>query len=207
MTIPENAERIFSVGLADESPDLERLEWSNRPQGPRTPGPFPLPKPDRLQLGSGFPRDLTKPILTFDKPMPADGSLCEAYNLGFIWAINEALKTTLDTIDPTAFDYVQGETRFPDGSRGPDYWLLDVVRFVDCYDVARSIAVNSLFVSERGTANFAGDGHIFRLSALGDASFFRIPQSPEWLCTERARLRVEADGHQFVHCFEVGWAV
>ena len=207
VTIPANAERIYALTLGIGGPDLEMLEWSNRPPGQRVPGPFPLPKPDRLQLGSGFPRDLAKPILTFDRPMPTDGPLYEAYNLGFIWAVNEALKTTLDTIDPTAFDYVRGETGFPDGSRGPDYWLLEVVRFVDCYDVAGSVAVNPLFVSEHGTADFAGDGHVFRLSALGDASFFRIPQSSEWLCTERAKLRVKADGHQRVHFVEVGWAV
>lgn len=140
VTVPQNAERIYAVTLAFGGPDLETLEWSNRPEGQRTPGPFPLPRPDRMQLGSGFPRDLARPILTFDMPMPTDGPLYEAYDLGFIWAVNEALKTTLDTIDSTAFDYVQGETRFPDGSCGPGYWLLEVVRFVDCHDPARSVA-------------------------------------------------------------------
>jgi hypothetical protein len=165
-----------------------------------------LPVPNRLQVGSGFPRDIARPILEFDKAMPTEGELFDAYPMAFTWAISSRLKAALNEIDPSGFDFVLAETRFPDGSRGPDYWLADLIRFIDCYDVDRSVAANSRII-DRGVVNFAFDGSFFRAEAIGDAPFFRIPQSFECLCTARTKRRLEDAGHVILMFSEVGWAI
>jgi hypothetical protein len=206
MNIPPYAERVYVVLVASGGPEVERITWLNSPPGPRVPGPFPLPAPNRLQVGSGLPRDIATPILEFDRPMPVEGQLYDAYRVGFIWVISAGLKTTLSEVDPTGFDFLRAETRFPDGSRGPDYWLADLVRFVDAYDVDRSVAANPRVI-DRGIVNFAFDGSLFRSDAIGDAPFFRIPQSLECLCTARTKKRIEDSGHVILSFSEVGWAV
>ncbi len=148
--------------------------WVNQPSGPRVQGPFPLPVPHRMQIGSGFPPDLEQPILAFNKPKANEKQLYDAYDFGSFWVVSDTLWAMLGEIDPSGFDGVLARTEFSDGAPGPNYWLLDLVRFVDCYDISRSVAVNPLFVSEGGTADFAADGHIFKADAIGDAQFFRM---------------------------------
>lgn len=207
VTLPPNATRIFSTSIAlTHTGQTHIVDWLNKPAGARIPGPFPLPEPNRLQIGSGFPREIAKPILKFSKPRPRSEPLYEAYSFAFFWAIDETLRATISEIDPNGFDAALAETRFPNGSRGPDYCLMDLVRFRDCYDVERSTAANP-HVMKKSVVNFAFDGSFFRLDALDDAPFFRIPQSIDCLCTAETKRLVEAAGHTRLVFSEVGRAV
>jgi hypothetical protein len=212
MTIPPYAERVYEVTamlVDDDEPYIVR--WLNEPRGPdgvRLAGPFPSPTGDRF--ATGFPRDAPPPILEFDRPLPKRKALYEAYSFISYWCVSDALKQTLYTIDPNAFDSVLAQTRFPDGSSGPDYWLLDVVCFRDCYDQSRSTAAGAR-VSGRGLVDFAigaPDGNFFHARTLNSALFFHLPRHADSiLCVERAKTAIEAAGHTRLHFFPVGWSV
>jgi Protein of unknown function (DUF1629) len=206
MTIPPNAERIFDVTVTitdDDEPYI--VEWTNQPPGPRMPGPFASPERDHA-FATGFLRDLPKPILAFDQALGSK-SLHEAYEFGSHWCVSDALKNTLWEIDSTAFDAVLVATIFPDGSAGPDYWLLDLVCFRDCYDRERSMAAGAR-VSERGVVDFAigaPDANIFHARTLRGARFFHLPRNPSTtLCTAQAMQALLGAGHTRFRFFPVG---
>lgn len=213
MTTPPHAERVYLVSATitdDDEPYI--IRWLNEPIGPdgvRLAGPFQSPTGGRF--ATGFPRDAPPPILEFDRRLPKRETLYEAYAFGSYWCVSDALKQTLYAIDPAAFDSVLAQTRFPDGSIGPDYWLLDVVCFRDCYDQSRSIAAGARVIG-RGVVDFAigaPDGNFFRSPALEGALFFHLPRNAvgSILCVERAKVAIEAAGHTRLHFFPVGWSV
>ncbi|MBY0569074.1 MAG: DUF1629 domain-containing protein [Hyphomonadaceae bacterium] len=194
-------ERIYAPHLGVRGPEAENASWSNMDvfAGDH------FERANTYGVGSAFPKNLPEPVLVFDRPMPTAGELFDAYQVVFIWAVSERLRSTFDAIDPDGFDYLKAGTRFPDGSAGPSYWLADVVRTVDCYDPEQSRAINPKAMLER-TVDFTFDEHVFRADMLSDAPFFRIPQSLSFLCTSSTKARIERAGHDHIFFFEVGWA-
>lgn len=50
------------------------------------------------------------------------------------WLVSERLRQVMDEIDPDAFVFADTDYRFEDGSKGPTYFLCDVVRTLDALD-------------------------------------------------------------------------
>ncbi len=50
------------------------------------------------------------------------------------WLISERLRQVMEEIDPDAFAFADTDYRLEDGSKGPTYFLCDVVRTLDALD-------------------------------------------------------------------------
>jgi hypothetical protein len=124
----------ISAGLDSTS----GLAWINRPV-PDTqvlpPGPF-HGRGNRNVWGSGFP-EMDTPVFVFDRKLgraPTDAEEPMAYR----WLLSEPAKLLLEKLDATAFHFVRVRTVLRDRSgecEGPPYWLADVVRFLDAFDM------------------------------------------------------------------------
>jgi hypothetical protein len=203
--VPDSAERVYAFAPAiieaRQVPDLTK--WLNQPPGQRAPGPFPLPEPFRLQWGSGFPRDLPKPTLQFDKTSKYASNLVDAYYFdGERWPVSVRLREALQTLDDHAFDAIDAETVFKDGVAGPAYCMTELVRFVHAIIYDHSMVLGARFVEPR-----AEDGQIYRRvdpeqpgkrayvfdrHQLGDILFWRQPGLARKLCKQDAKFDLEA---------------
>lgn len=84
----------------------------------------------------GFDEFPEAPLLVIDGSsgrVPHDLEQCYGY-----WLVSDAMKRTLEALDPEAVAFVKCEVRLQDGSRGPQYWLCDVMRVLDVVDEERS---------------------------------------------------------------------
>lgn len=215
--VPAHAQRVYSFrpGIIETEHRLPDVAaWLNKPEGPRAPGPFPLPEPNTLQWGTGFPRDLPKPILRFDKGAKQAAKLSDAYYFdGQRWPVSPRLRKLLVSLDPGAFDSIEASTRFRDGVAGPTYYLIDPVRFVDAIDydasAARGVRLEMPIPESRRThlrVNPLGTAMVcFDAARLGNVLFWRQPGCAPTLCSERAKQAVEGEGFSNLSFLPFGW--
>ena len=85
----------------------------------------------------GFPDYPEAPIVLIDKNLgrpPRDLELFGCY-----WLVSAKAKNLFESLDHQAFSFCKCETRFPDGTEGPEYWLCDVLPMLDAVDEENSI--------------------------------------------------------------------
>jgi Protein of unknown function (DUF1629) len=168
-----------------------RLLWLNEPRIadrygdlrlPRGPRHTPIPQ---IHVGSGFPVEMDEPIVVIDKrfdrsPLPDADPLGDRGTLLF----SDRLKTVVQGVDPTAFEFVQAETRIltSEGeSEGPRYWACDLVQFVDALDLEKSHAEFVEHDEYTIVGPHAAHRAIFKQSLVGDRHIFRIALDPFYI--------------------------
>jgi hypothetical protein len=156
--------------------------------------------PPRLILwpeGGGFPPLRETPRLVLDPkrgPPPED---LEGGLSGY-WMVSERLKNVFEAVDPEGFAFVECDYRLADGSKGPRYFLCDVVRTLDALDEENSklnIKISDDY-SEGKFYSFAGGISLaFRKDIIGDAHVFHMPFSGNYvICDRTLREAVQAAG-------------
>jgi Protein of unknown function (DUF1629) len=115
--------------------------------------------------------------------MPRDLNLYGAY-----WLVSERLKDVLEAVDPAAFEFVDCDFTLPDGSKGPHYYLADVVRVLDALDEEASQFKTRYDRDHRTNQtikyySFTGRTSLaFREQIVGDVHIFRTPYSSTEFC-------------------------
>jgi hypothetical protein len=190
-----NISYSLSHGLADfEVENLDVLLPGGRALGP--------PEGKR-----GFPIYPEKPRVVIGKrkrgPPPSD---IELYH--FYWLISDRLKSVFESIDPPAFAFQACDVELRDGSKGPAYWLCDVVRVLEAFGEPTLQEVHRY--RER-TGNkyrgFAGAKNLlFNEDIIGESHIFRTPYSwGDVFCDQNLKDACKAagvKGAKFSKCFE-----
>lgn len=144
----------------------------------------------------GFPRILETPRLRFDEskgPPPRD---LEGGFSGY-WLVSDRLRQVMLAVDRDAFEFVECETNFVDGSKGPTHFLCDVVRELDALDEdASQLEINVSEDYVRGKFYFLGGGArlAFKRDVICGAHVFLTPFNPSAFCDRSFRDAVREAG-------------
>ena len=108
------------------------------------------------------------------------------------WLVSQRLKDVFVAVDPEAFAFAACEFVLPDGSRGPQYYLCDVVRKLAALDKDKS-DFRILTARDHSTGkdveimNFSGGASLFfRKEVVGDAHVFRMGEEPSTVICDKA---------------------
>jgi len=85
----------------------------------------------------GFAEYPEPPLLLIDKKLGKPLKDLQSFYDYFL--ISEKTKSVFESLDPDAFAFCKCETRMPDGTEGPEYWLCDVLPMLDAVDEENSI--------------------------------------------------------------------
>ena len=155
--------------------------------------------PPRLILrpeGGGFPPLGETPRLVYHPREGVPPQDLEGGMSGY-WLVSERLRQVMEAIDPDAFAFADADYRLPDGSKGPAYFLCDVVRTVDALD--EDISQLTIEVSEEFEAgkyyDLTGDVRLaFKRDVLEAAHVFRLPFHGGVFCDRVFKEAVEEAG-------------
>lgn len=189
--------RIWKISAGLDS--IPGLKWINRP-APNTeylpPGPFHSAgnRFGKEVWGSGFP-EFDIPVFEFDRKLGRAPTDAEEPEGGSRWLVSDPAKQLLEKLDGDAFHFVPVRTvlREKSGEReGPPYWLADVVRFLDAFDLeSGAFAV----LDDGGQMPRGLDLERFKPSVVGDHHIFR---PTFWqlsiYCTDELRRAVKTAG-------------
>ena len=185
---------VYQVGLGDdENALLPGYRWVNGPTAfLRGPVHHPLGLYEHTGVGTGMPDDMETPVFAFDL---TNGSKLSDFEIGdgTRWLVSARAKQVFQAVDKNAFVFRKATTHILDNSgerAGPDYFLCDVVRFVDAVDEGRSeVRVEEAQANrQRSVLVFLGAKNVFRRSAVGDSKIFRLMFTPDTIaCTETLR--------------------
>jgi len=147
-------------------------------------GPLQTPKGNLGgDLGTGFPI-METPLLVFERPL---GKLPFPDLLHFprgLFAVSDRTKRIFEDIDPSAFVFQETVVNSHDSSSAPQYWLCDIVRFVDAVDEARSRVMVETGVNLQNGEEYRRVLHgqmgkdVFRREMIGDYHLFRAQYFP-----------------------------
>lgn len=144
----------------------------------------------------GFPPLSEVPRLVYQPREGAPPQDLEGGLSGY-WLVSDRLKKVMTEVDPDAFAFSETDYRLPDGSRGPSYFLCDVVRTVDALDEDASqlkILISDEYEAGKHYA-LTGDVRLaFKRDVLRSAHVFRLPYSGFVYCDSVFRSAVEASG-------------
>ncbi|NNA16267.1 DUF1629 domain-containing protein [Pseudomonas lundensis] len=146
--------------------------------------------PPRLILlpkTGGFPPLRETPRLVYHPHQGVPPQDLEGGMSGY-WLVSERLRQVMETVDPDAFVFADTDYRLSDGSKGPTYFLCDVVRTLDALDEETSqlnIEISDEFEAGKyygltGDVRLAfkrdvlGSGHVFRLAFHGGVFCDRV---------------------------------
>jgi hypothetical protein len=155
--------------------------------------------PPRLILKpeeGGFPPLRETPRLVYH---PHEGALPQDLEGGMsgYWLVSERLRKVMEAVDPDAFAFADTDYRLADGSKGPAYFLCDVVRTVDALDEEASqlnIEISDEFEAGK-YYGLTGDVRLaFKREALGSAHVFRLPFNGGVFCDRVLKDAVEDAG-------------
>jgi hypothetical protein len=155
--------------------------------------------PPRLILKpeeGGFPPLRETPRLIYN---PKEGALPQDLEGGFsgYWLVSERLRRVMEAVDANAFAFVDIDYRLADGSKGPTFFLCDVVRTLDALDENASqlnIEISDEF-EEGKYYDLTGDVRLaFRRDVLGSAHVFRLSFHGGVFCDRVFKEAVEAAG-------------
>jgi hypothetical protein len=186
---------IYSIEFADEGGP--EITWQNRPDGViRGPYRHPLGLYEHTGIGTGVPLEPETPILLINMQEAASPLSDIEPALGQRWYISRRTKDLFKSLDAGAFDFRRTQARLltKEGEQveGPEYYICDVVRFVDALDEQRSR------VTVRGpmrTVSVFGDQNTFRAAQVNGHSIFRPMYSTSRIaCTEDFRAAVQRAG-------------
>lgn len=188
-------ESIYEFGFVDDyGPEIT---WTNCPPGV-IKGPFrhPLGLYEHTGSGSGVPLEPETPALLIDQTTSKRAPMDFEVGAAERWYISARAKEVFDRLDFGAFDFRRAEVMLRTATGqvpGPDYYICDVVRFLDALDESRSrvsVAPGSMRV-----VSFFFDDNVFNARAIGDHRVFRLMYSPHRiLCTEAFRTGVRQAG-------------
>jgi len=181
----------FFHGLADfEIENLDVLLRSSPISGALYP---PLER-------RGFPEYPEKPQVVIGKrrkgPPPSDIELFHSY-----WLVSDRLKLLFESVDSSAFAFQACNVTLRDGSRGPMYWLCDVIRVLEAFGqpTVQELRTNrNRFPSLRNQRAL-----LFDETVIGDSHVFRTPYWPDVFCDQSVKDVCRAAGMKglrFVDC-------
>lgn len=155
--------------------------------------------PPRLILKpeqGGFPPLRETPHLAYQ---PSEGALPEDLEGGFsgYWLVSDRLRKVMEMVDPDAFEFAETDYRLADGSKGPVYFLCDVVRTVDALDEEASQLNIEISDDFDGGKYYLLTGDVrlaFRREVLGLAHVFRLPYNGFVYCDRVFKNAVEEAG-------------
>ena len=131
----------------------------------------------------GFVSFPEPPRLVIDKSLgraPTDWEMFHDY-----WLVSDRMKTLLETLDPEGLRFVECDTRYPDGSAAPTYWLCDVVRVLDAVDEANSVLEIEYLAPDREVYRFRRRSCLlFKEEIVGKAHIFRLCFYPMIVCDQ-----------------------
>ena len=158
-----------------------------------------LVTPPRVILGPptgqrGFPELSETPLLRYDRKkgkMPRDIELFGPY-----WLISELSKQVFESVDHEAFAFVSCDFILPDGSRGAQYYLCDVVRVIDALDEANSRIRSHFEPSGRKVYSLVGGASVaFHQDKIVGVHIFRQPNfGGNPVCDQILRNACKASG-------------
>lgn len=155
--------------------------------------------PPRLILlpkTGGFPVLRETPRLVYH---PREGVLPEDLEGGMsgYWLVSERLRQVMEAVDPDAFAFADVDYRLVDGSKGPTYYLCDVVRTLDALDEEAStldIEISDEFEAGK-YYGLTGDVRLaFKREVLDSAHVFRLAFHGGVFCDRTFKDAVEAAG-------------
>ena len=137
--------------------------------------------------GGGFPVLSETPRLVYvpdkgDPPQDLEGGIS-----GY-WMVSERLHRLLAQVDPDGFAFVHADYRLSDGTKGPSYYLCDVVREIDALDEDASkltIEESDEYPAGKLYDLTGGSSLTFRKDAVGEAHVFRTPYSGRLVFCDR----------------------
>lgn len=185
---------IYYIGFdSEEGPEIR---WLNCPPGVLK-GPFrhPLGLYEHTGVGSGVPLEPQVPELLIDLRTGANPPSDFEPAPGQRWYVSERAKELFERIDPTAFDFRRAHTRLwteAGEADGPDYFVCDVVKFVDALDEEHS---RIIVMGPMRTVSVRGDRNTFFAARVNGHHAFRLMYSPnDMVCTDDFRAAVERAG-------------
>lgn len=155
--------------------------------------------PPRLILlpkAGGFPPLRETPRLVHH---PREGVFPEDLEGGMsgYWLVSERLRQVMEEVDPDAFVFAETDYRLADGSKGPTYYLCDVVRTLDALDEEAStldIEISDEFEAGK-YYGLTGDVRLaFKREVLDSAHVFRLAFHGGVFCDRTFKDAVEAAG-------------
>lgn len=163
----------------------------------RTPGLITFAPPP--EKGYGFADLPEKPQLIHD---PKKGKLPRdlQYLVGYL-LVSERLKLLFEAVDAAAFEFVDCDFTLADGTRGPHYYLADVVRVLDAVDEDASPDLRIEYDRDFRTGQdikiynlVGGASLVFRQDMVGKAHVFRTPYIGKIFCDEVLKSACKAAG-------------
>lgn len=148
-----------------------------------TPGMIVFAPPPTARRG--FAKLPETPHLIYDRRegrMPRDLEGMAAY-----WLVSEKLKNVFETVDPDGFAFVACDFTLPDGSKGPQFYLCDVIREVDALDEFNS-RIRIIYDGDVKIYGFMGELSIkFKEEMLNGNHVFLTPYSNAIFCDNTIR--------------------
>ncbi len=116
-------------------------------------------------------------IMKFDKKKPIK-SLRDAYIVHpSMWMVSERLRALLESIDPEAFVFAPIDMDYSNfDDPGPQFWLCDLIRFLDCVDEERSTIKYQEGIPMKNYIRLIDVE--MKPEIIGDAHAFRLTHSP-----------------------------
>jgi hypothetical protein len=144
----------------------------------------------------GFPLLREVPRLLYH---PSEGVPPEDLEGGMsgYWLVSERLRHVMEAVDPDAFVFAETDYRLADGSKGPTYFLCDVVRTLDALDEQASmleIIVSDDYEEGKHYSLAGGSRLSFKRDVLGSAHVFRLAFHGGVFCDRAFKNAVEAAG-------------
>ena len=124
----------------------------------------------------GFPSLRDVPRLVYH---PREGVPPEDLEGGMsgYWLVSERLRQVMEAVDPDAFVFSDTDYRLADGSKGPTYFLCDVIRTLDALDEEASmlnIVISDDYEGGKHYSLAGGTRLAFKSSVLGSSHVFRL---------------------------------
>lgn len=144
----------------------------------------------------GFPPLKEVPRLVYE---PSEGVPPQDLEGGLsgYWLVSDRLRQVMEAVDPVAFAFAETDYCLADGSKGPVYFLCDVVRTVDALDEEAS-QLNIVLSDDYESGKYydlTGDVRLaFKRDVLGSAHVFRLPFNGFVYCDRTFKDAVEAAG-------------
>jgi len=110
------------------------------------------------------------------------------------WFISDRMKSVLECVDPTAFEFLKCSVQLTDGREGPQRWLCDVVRVLDALDEEQSeITIRTASDGTKVYNLFGGENFVFKEDEVGHHHVFRMMYCESTvICDEEMRRACKA---------------
>jgi hypothetical protein len=177
--------KFFELSL-DLRVALHNIEFANQAALTWPGGMFLEGKPD----GSGGLDYPETPRLTLQKNKRTAKLPHDLDAVSGAWLVSERLKQVFETVDPEGFAFAACDFTLPDGSKGPQYYICDVVRTIEALDEEKSENLE-IIIEPSGHKYYrflSTTKLVFKEEAVGPAHAFRMRySSPTVICDSALR--------------------